>query len=109
VQAEVLGALLDHIRRQVRHLLYLCGSQDRFYFGAATDGYGSGAAWGPRLVRGGTRADHARTDRSRARQVRRALLYPYAVVQGIYFLSSQRPVWADKRWIYRSRSLRDTL
>jgi hypothetical protein len=32
VQAEVLGALLDHIRRQVRHLLYLCGSQDRSYF-----------------------------------------------------------------------------
>jgi len=46
------------------------------------DGYRPGAAWGPRLVRGRARADHARADRSRACQVRRPLLYPYAVVQG---------------------------
>jgi hypothetical protein len=37
-----------------------------FHFGA--DGYSTGAAWGPRLFRGGAHADHARTDRSRARQ-----------------------------------------
>ena len=49
----------------------------------SADGYGPGAAWGSRLFRGGAHADHARTDRSRARQVCRALLYSYAAVQGI--------------------------
>lgn len=48
------------------------------------DGYRPGAPWGSRLVRGRTRADHARADRGRARQVCRALLYPHAVVQGTY-------------------------
>jgi hypothetical protein len=78
----------------------------RLVLAVSADRYGPGAPWGPRLVRGGAHADHARTDRSRARQVCRALLYPYAVVQGIYFHSPQRPAWLIKA-ICRSRSLRD--
>ena len=69
VQAEVLGALLDHIRRQVgaapifpyfSRLFFLSKFELGWVFFA--DGYGAGAAWGSRLVRGGARADHARTD-----------------------------------------------
>ena len=70
VQAEVLGALLDHIRRQVcaapifPHFHFPIRSKSFFFnlVGFSADGYGAGAAWGSRLVRGGARADHARTD-----------------------------------------------
>ncbi len=96
VQADVLGALLDHIRRQVR---YFCFSLTWevvavriLLLAFSADGYGPGVARGPRLVRGRAHADHARSDRSRTRQVCRALLYPYTVIQGMYIHLSQRSV-----------------
>ena len=95
VQAEALGALLDHIRRQVQRQCSpspLPLSLNETFALPFADGYGPGAARGPRLVRGGARADHARADRSRARQVCRALLYPHAVVQGIYLACPTRLV-----------------
>ena len=91
-------------RRRVFFLIILLAS-------LFADGYGPGAARGPRLVRGGARADHARADRSRARQVCRALLYPHAVAQGIYLAChTHLPALADNGdRCLRLRSMRDTL
>ena len=87
-QTEILGSLLDHIRRQVRRFCFLpvwvAVREQILRRRLSLDGYRSSAPWGSRLVRGRTRADHARADRGRARQVCRALLYPHAVVQGTY-------------------------
>lgn len=49
VQAEVLGALLDHIRRQVRQLRFSWEGAIALtsLVWPSADGYGPGAAWGP--------------------------------------------------------------
>jgi GINS complex subunit 4 len=110
VQAEVLGALLDHIRRQVRILLLLLSPSVRHdYFRVQTDTV--------QALRGdpdSSEAEHVRimlvqTEVERVKFVVRSYIRTRLHKADNPPSHLNVPCWTDERWIYRSRSLRDTL
>jgi hypothetical protein len=91
-QEELLSSLLDHIRRQVRPSLpgrfflfffCLCSFHNTVRDRPVTQG-------GPQLIRRRTHSDHPSPDRGRARQVRRAVIHPNAIIQGEIFTAEEK-------------------